>query len=137
MVWEWVVRAETWWKWRQIDIGSHWNSSYGHFPSYSIQKSYIWGPYGPKWGPSYRRWKVLSKQNIRVGGLPHPHTPWHLSWGAPPPTPSKKSAFGLQGPQRADWPQTVGCPCPSPEMTHIWVSREMTPIRVIREMTHI
>ena len=39
MVREWAVRAETWWKWSQIDIGSPWNTSWGHFPAYLIQKS--------------------------------------------------------------------------------------------------
>ena len=49
--------------------------------------------------------RAISNQTFRrpnrapkYGGCHPPHThPLHLSWGAPPHTPSKKSAFGLHG----------------------------------------
>ena len=30
------IRAETLWKWSQIDIGSHWNTSQAHLPAYLL-----------------------------------------------------------------------------------------------------
>ena len=66
------------------------------------------GPYGPQ-----------------SGGAAEPHTPWHLSWGAPPPTPSKMSAFGLHGtPGGRIGPFLLTPTRASREADTTWVSRQ-------------